>query len=425
VLQKPPRELLIGAFHAAVDAVSARALLPRHLPPAPAGKLIVIAVGKAAAAMAVEVEEHYPTTLEIEGIALTRHGHGCPTQRIPVVEAGHPVPDEAGLKASQTLWDLVDKAQPEDRILALLSGGGSSLMTWPAAGLGLQDIQSTIHALLQSGAPIGDINCVRKHLSRILGGRLAQRSQAPVTALLLSDVVGDDPSVIASGPFSPDPTSFGDALDVLGKWGVDVPEAVSKHLEIGSSGHHPDTPKPGDPCFTKVEIHIVGNGQTALEGAAAYLHSQGVTVFMQGDNFTGEARLLAQDFAMKIRDEVARKRQRSPMAWLSGGETQVTVSGNGRGGRNTEFLLALAIELQGLPAVYALAADTDGIDGSENNAGALLTPDTLMRAANVGVDAHAALSNNDAYGFFYALGDLILTGPTRTNANDFRGILIA
>lgn len=425
MLEKSPRELLVGAFQAAVKAVKAEALLPPHLPsPPPKGRLIVVAAGKAAADMAACVEHHYHADIPLQGLAITRHGHGVPTRRIPVLEAGHPLPDQAGLAAAESLLNLVHGAGPQDHVLALISGGGSSLLTLPADGLSLGDLQATVQGLLKSGAPIADINCVRKHLSRTLGGRLAQACAAPVTALLLSDVVGDDPGVIASGPFAPDTTTFDDALAVLEAWQVAAPATVIYYLKQGVAGKFPDTPKPGCDCFRRVETCIVGNGLTALAGAADYLRVQGVEALVLGDHFTGEARDLANTFAGLTGEYAVGPPGTRLRVLLSGGESQVTVRGQGHGGRNGEFLLALGLELNGMAGVYALAADTDGIDGSEDNAGALLAPDTLARATTLGMDARARLDDNDAYGFFSPLGDLLVTGPTRTNANDFRAILI-
>lgn len=423
--EKSPRDLLIGAFQAAVAAVKAEALLPPHLPPPPKGRLIVVAAGKAAADMAAVAERHYPGNIPLEGVAITRHGHSVPTRRIRVVEAGHPLPDGAGLVGAEELLDLVRSAKPDDHVLALVSGGGSSLLTLPAEPLSLGDVQATVRGLLNSGAPIADINCVRKHLSRTLGGRLAQACAAPVTALLLSDVVGDDPSVIASGPFEADATTFADAQTVLDAWHVAAPAAVSTYLMQGAAGERPDTPKPGSNCFTRVDTHIVGNGLTTLKEAASYLCDRGLEPVVLGDHFTGEARDLARTFAALVQEQAQRPPGSPPRVLLSGGEAQVTVRGQGRGGRNAEFLLALALELKGMPGVHALAADTDGIDGSEDNAGALLAPDTLARASTLGLDARTHLDDNDAYSFFSSLGDLLVTGPTRTNANDFRAILLA
>jgi hydroxypyruvate reductase len=289
----------------------------------------------------------------------------------------------------------------------------------------LEDLRVVAAALLASGAPIAEINCVRKHLSATLGGRLAAACKAPVTALLLSDVAGDDPAVIASGPFAPDPTTYADALAVLERWQVAAPEAVENHLRRGAAGEIAETPKPEDTCFERVTTRVIGNGHTLLEGAAIYLAEAGIRPIILGDTYTGEAREVAQVFAALAREI---KQHHSPwvppLVLLSGGETSVTVRGKGRGGRNTEFLLALALALDGLDGIHALAADSDGLDGTEDNAGALLTPDTPARAAGLGLDARAHLTNNDAYGYFAALGDLVVTGPTRTNANDFRAILI-
>ena len=407
-------------------AVGAEALLPAHLPSPPKGRLIVAAVGKAAADMAACVERHWPEDAFLSGLAITRHGHGAPTRRIRVVEAGHPLPDQAGLAAAADLLELVRGARAEDHVLALISGGGSSLLTLPVAGLSLTDIQATVHGLLVSGAPIADINRVRKHLSLTLGGRLAQACSAPVTALLLSDVTGDDPGVIASGPFAPDVSTFAEALAVLDTWRVSTPPSIRSHLERGAAGEFADTPKPGAPCFARIDARILGNGGTALAGAAAWLKKAGITPIVLGDHFTGEARELALTFASAVRETRAQQAPDSPpVMLLSGGEAQVTVRGQGQGGRNGEFLLALALQLEGLGGVHALAADTDGIDGSGDNAGALVYPDTLTRARTLGLAPQACLDDNDAYGFFSALDDLLITGPTRTNANDFRAILIA
>lgn len=412
-----PQALLTGAFEAAVQAVGAEALLPPHLPPAPRGRLLVVGAGKAAAAMAACVEAHYPAETPLSGLVITRHGHGQSTRRVEVVEAGHPLPDAAGQAAVLRLMDLAASVRADDHVLALISGGGSSLLALPAGDISLDELRGVSRSLLLSGAPIADINCVRKHLCLSLGGRLAQLAWAPVTALLLSDVTGDDPAVIASGPFAPDPTTFADALAVLAHWRVGAPASVLDHLESGIRGDLHDTPKPGHPGFAQVENRIIGNGLTALRGAAAWLEARGVHCVIQGADFAGEARDLAAAFAAEARSAAG------PVCLLSGGEAQVTVRGAGRGGRNTEFLLALALELQGEPGLHALAADTDGIDGVEHNAGALIGPDTLARAADLGLDLRAHLEDNDAFGFFDALGDLVVTGPTRTNANDFRAIL--
>lgn len=424
-MDTPPTDLLRGAFLAAVAAVQADRVLPPHLPPLPAGRVRVVGAGKAAAAMAEVVEVFYADLTRIEGLVITRHGHGLPTRRIRVLEAGHPLPDAAGVTAAGELLRLVRAAMPEDRVLALLSGGGSSLLTLPAEGLTLADVAAASRALLASGAPIAEINCVRKHLTQTLGGRLAAACRAPVLALMISDVAGDDPAVIASGPFAPDPTSYADALAVLRRWRVQAPSAVLAHLERGVRGELEETPKPGAACFAHMENRVIAGGRTALVAAADFLHARGVRPVIMGDTVEGEAREVAAVFAALAREvRTYGSPWPPPVVLLSGGETSVTVRGRGHGGRNGEFALALALKLDGLEGVYALAADTDGIDGTQDNAGALVTPDSLDRAAALGLDARACLDDNDAYGFFAALGDLLITGPTRTNVNDLRAILI-
>lgn len=449
------REILIGSFHAAVAAVMAERVLPPHLPAPPSGRALVVGTGKAAADMAACVETHWPKDAPLSGLVITRHGHSLPApdparscghygspaqgvggvgaegqlaslaQRIQVVEAGHPLPDQAGLSSAQRLLHLLAVAGPDDRILALISGGGSSLLTLPVHGLQLADIRAISGALMNSGAPISDINCVRKHLSLTLGGRLASACKSPVSVLMISDVTGDDPSVIASGPFTPDPTTYGNALTVLERWRVDTPEPVFRYLNQGVAGLHPETPKPGADCFNLVEHRLLANGRSALQGAADHLRARGITPVILGDSVTGEARDTAQVFAALAREaRLYGSPWKPPVALLSGGETSVTVRGRGRGGRNGEFQLALAMALNGLEGVHALAADTDGIDGTSDCAGAIIAPDSLERAARAGVSPAACLADNDAYRFFASLDDLIRTGPTRTNANDYRAILI-
>lgn len=420
-----PLGLLRQSFLTAVDAVQAERVLPSHLPP-PSERMLVVGAGKAAAAMAATTEAAYGPKVSLDGLVVTRHGHALPTRRIRVVEAGHPLPDEQGLQAAAQILHLVQTSAPGDRILALISGGGSSLLTLPAEGLTLADLTAVNRALLACGAPIAEINCVRKHLTQTLGGRLAAASRAPVLALSISDVAGDDPAVIASGPFAPDPTTHADALAVLARWGIAPPTKVMDHLQRGARGDIAETPKPGAACFARVENRVIATGRTALEAAAAFLRARGVMPVILGDTVEGEAREVARVFAAIAR-EVRRHGSPwpPPVALLSGGETTVTVRGQGRGGRNAEFALALAIALQGLDGVYALAADTDGIDGNGDDAGALVSPESLARAAAMGIDARARLMDNDAHGFFAALGDLLVTGPTRTNVNDFRAILIS
>src|SRR6266567_323338 len=332
-----PKQLLIQSFEAAVAAADPLKILPNHLPAPPSGKTLVIGAGKAAASMALAVERHWPAGAALEGLVVTRHGHGLPTRRIKVIEAGHPVPDESGESAAKEILQKVGRLAPGDLLFALISGGGSALLSLPVEAVGMDALKATTRELLRSGAPIQEMNTVRKHLSAILGGRLAAASKAPVLALIISDVTGDDPTHIASGPCAPDPTTYRDALEVLDRYGVNATPAV------------------------------------------------GV---------------------------------------ISGGECTVTVRGGGRGGRCTEYLLSLAVDLAGLPGAHAIACDTDGIDGSEDNAGAVLLPDSLERAARLGLDPKKLLADNDAYGFFSRLEDLVVTGPTRTNVNDYRAILI-
>lgn len=417
--------LMKESFAAAVGAAQAGVLLPRHLPVPPAGRTIAVGAGKAAAAMAATLESCWPEQAPLGGLVVTRHGYACPTRRIRVAEAGHPLPDAAGVAAAEAILAAVRSAGPEDQVLALISGGASSLLTLPDDGLRLADLATVARALLWSGAAIAEINCVRKHLTRTLGGRLAAASGAPVLALLLSDVAGDDPAVIGSGPFVADPTGFGDALAILARRGIEPPEAVRRYLERGAAGAVADTPKPGAACFRRVEHRVIGNGRTALLGAAAYFEGQGIRPVILGDTVTGEAREVAGSFAALAREVRSHGSPwRPPVALLSGGETTVTVRGNGRGGRNTEFALALAIHLDGLDRVHALAADTDGIDGTEDNAGAVIGPDSLARGRTLGMDAAACLADNDSYAYFAAQNALLVTGPTLTNVNDYRVTLI-
>lgn len=406
------RDLLQAMFQAAIGAASPALCVPPHLPPPPAGRTVVVGAGKAAAAMARAVEEHW--TGPLSGLVVTRTGHGVPCRRIAVVEAAHPLPDDAGMTAATRILHLVAGLSADDLVLCLLSGGGSALLALPAPGLTLAEKRAVTAALLRSGASIDEINCVRKHLSAIKGGRLAvAAAPAPVVTLAISDVVGDDPAVIASGPTVADPTTRADAIAVLVRHGIAVPAALAAGAE---------TPKPGDPRLAAATVRVIATARQGLEAAAAVARFHGWQPLMLGDAIEGEAREAARVFAgivRSIRDHgqpVA-----APAVILSGGETTVTVRGRGRGGPNTEFLLALA--LAGV-AVDALAGDTDGIDGSEDNAGATIAADTLHRAAALGVDGAAFLADNDAYGFFAALGDLVMTGPTRTNINDFRAILV-
>ena len=366
--------------------------------------------------MARVVENRWPGKLD--GLVVTRYGHGVPCSQIEVVEAGHPMPDKAGLKAARRILDLVVNLTPDDLVLALISGGGSALLTVPPAGITLAEMQSLTAALLKSGVPISEINCVRKHLSAIKGGRLAlAAAPAPVVALIISDVPGDDPALVASGPTAPDPTTSANAADILRGRGINVPEPVAAWLKNPQS----ETPKPGDPAFAQVQNRIIASSGMAVAATARIAGAAGLVVNNLGD-VEGEARMLARDHAQTA---LQLQREGKAALILSGGETTVTLRGNGRGGRNSEYLLALAAALDGADGIWAIACDTDGIDGSEDNAGAVIAPDTLRRAAALGLSANDALAQNNSYGFFADLGDLIVTGPTRTNVNDFRAILIA
>jgi glycerate 2-kinase len=412
------RDILRRLFAAAIGAVDPLKILAPHLPPPPKGRTIVLGAGKAAAAMAKAVEENWPGPLS--GLVVTRYGHGLPCQRIEVVEASHPVPDAAGQQAARRILAMAQGLTAADLVLCLVSGGASALLAIPGEGLTLADKQAVNKALLKSGANITEMNCVRKHLSAIKGGRLAAAAHpAKVMTLLISDVPGDDPSVIGSGPTVGDPTTRLDALAVMHKYAIDMPAA----LRLLAS-HASETPKPDDPRLADGEVRMLGTVQGALQAAADLARKEGLTPIVLGD-LEGEAREVALVHA-GIARQVARHGQPmpAPAVILSGGETTVTVRGQGRGGRNAEFLLALAVALDGHPGMSAVAGDTDGIDGTEDNAGAILTPDSLARAAAKGVNAKAMLANNDGYGFFSQLGDLIVTGPTRTNVNDFRAILV-
>ena len=416
-----PRALLLDMLNAAIKAALPGHCVPPHLPPPPRGRTIVVGAGKASAAMARAVEEHWPG--ELSGLIVTRYGHAVPTTHIEVVEAAHPVPDAAGRAAAERILAMVQGLTADDLVLCLISGGGSALLTLPAPGLTLADKQAVNKALLRSGAAIGEMNCVRKHLSAIKGGRLAvAASPAQVVTLMISDVPNDEPSVIASGPTVADPTTAADALAILEKYRIGGPPSVLAHLRRGDD----ETPKPGDPRLARVENRIIAAPQQSLEAAAAIARAAGFAPLILSDSIEGEARDVARVHAAIAR-HCARHGQpiATPCAILSGGETTVTVRGNGRGGRNAEFLLALAVALDGLADVDALAADTDGIDGTEDNAGAVIAPDTLARAAIGAIDAKALLADNDGYSFFAALGDLVVTGPTFTNVNDFRAILVA
>jgi glycerate 2-kinase len=412
--------LLRDMFGAAIASAQPEKCMPPHLPAPPRGRLIVIGAGKASAAMARAVEQH--CTGPLSGLVVTRYGYAVPCGRIEIVEAAHPIPDAAGVHAARRMLELVQHLSEDDLVLCLISGGGSALLPLPAPGLTLDLKQAISRALLASGASISEMNCVRRHLSAIKGGRLgAACYPAQVLTLLISDVPGDRPSDIASGPTVPDPTSCADALDILRRYGIDVPKAVRELLESGRG----ESVKPGDPRLARAEVRIVATPQMALEAAAREAGAAGVATHILSDAIEGEAREVGKVLAA-IALQIAERAQpfAPPCVLLSGGETTVTVRGSGRGGRNVEFLLALAIALQGHPRIHALAGDTDGVDGQEEIAGASIGPDTLARAWARGFKPTDMLASNDAHSLFTALGDSVVTGPTLTNVNDFRAILI-
>jgi glycerate 2-kinase len=414
------RALLRALFEAAIAAAQPALCLPAHLPNPPKGRTIVIGAGKASAAMARALEDHWPGPLT--GLVVTRYGYQVPCKRIEIVEAAHPVPDAAGLAASGRIAELVSGLCPDDLVIALISGGGSALLVAPAPGLTLADKQDVNSALLRSGATISEMNCVRRHLSALKGGRLAALCHpAEVLTLLISDIPGDSPVDIASGPTVGDPTSCADALAVIARHGIVVSPAVARLLETGAG----ETVKPGDPRLAQSEVRLIATPQMALEAAARVARDAGLAAHILSDRLEGEARDVGRVLA-GITQQVATYAQpfARPCVLLSGGETTVTLRGTGRGGRNVEFLLSLAIALDGLSGVAALAGDTDGVDGSEEIAGACITSDTLARAWALGINPRASLDRNDAHGFFQRLGDSVVTGPTLTNVNDFRAIVI-
>ena len=429
------RELLVGSFKAALYAADPIHLVSQHLPRPERfakGKVLIVGAGKAAAAMAKAVEDFYPEDVPLSGIVITRYEHGLPLRRIRVVEAGHPVPDASGEAAAQEIFDAVQELGPDDLVIVLVSGGGSSLLSLPVDGVSMPDLKTVTRELLRCGAPIQEMNTVRKHLSRIQGGRLAAATQAQVLSLIISDVTGDDPTHIASGPTAPDATTFQDALDILHYHSVSPPLSVARYLSRGARGEVSESLKPGDPVFDRVDNRVIATAHASLAMAAAYFQQRGVTPMILGDSVTGESAEVAKVYAALARQiHQYHHPMKPPVALISGGETTVTIRSTadrktapGRGGRCSEFLLSLAIELNSMSGTYALACDTDGIDGTEDNAGALLAPDSLERASAKGIDAKKLLARNDGFGFFHALDDLVVTGPTRTNVNDYRVILI-
>lgn len=416
----PQNELLDSMLKAALEAADPARCVPSNLPKPGPGRTIVIGAGKASAAMARVVEENWDGPLE--GLVITRYGHGVACDRIEIVEASHPVPDEAGQKAAARLLELVEGLTADDLVLCLISGGGSALMAAPAPGLTLEDKQAVNRSLLASGATITEMNCVRKHLSAMKGGRLAAAAApARIVTLLISDIPGDDPAAVASGPTVADETTSADALAIIAKYAMDVPEQVMRHLKSPAS----ETPKPDDPVFANTQNVMIATPGMAIAAAAQVARDAGFAVHELGDAIEGESRDVGREqAATALAIAEGRGPVAAPAVLLSGGETTVTIKGNGRGGPNSEFALALAMALEGHSAIEAVACDTDGIDGSEDNAGARVAPDTLAKAAAAGADPAVHLANNDAYGFFDAADGLIMTGPTLTNVNDFRAILI-
>ncbi len=408
------RRLLRDMFDSAVNAAQPALCLPAHLPSPPKGRTCVIGAGKAGGAMARAVEDNWQGVLD--GLVVTRYGHAMATSQIDIVEAAHPVPDAAGSAGAARILAMAQDLGPDDLALCLISGGGSALLSLPAPGLTLDDKQQVTNALLRSGANISEINCVRKHLSAIKGGRLAAACHpAPLVTLAISDVPGDDAAVIASGPTVPDPTTFAEARDVLAKYAIEPPLNVANHLKAAAE----ESPKPGDARLAQAEFRLIATPAASLEAAGRVAGEAGYQVRMLGDALEGEAGAMAREHAALAADCAP------GTVLLSGGEATVIVKGEGRGGPNAEYALTLARALDGRASVWAIACDTDGIDGTEDNAGALITPDTLMRATSLGEDAVQRLANNDAYGFFEVLDDLVMSGPTMTNVNDFRAILVA
>lgn len=421
----PPRKLLLGSFKAALAAADPLHIVPRHLPKPPKGRTLVVGAGKAAASMAAAVEKHWPKNRPLSGLVITRYDHGLPTRHIKIVEAGHPIPDASGEMAAKEILEEVKKVTPDDLLLALVSGGGSSLLSLPVAGLEMAGLKAVTKELLLCGATIQEMNTVRKHLSAIQGGRMAAACKAPVLALVISDVTGDDPTYIASGPCAADPTTYNDALEIISRYQVKAPEAVMDILNKGNEGRLEETPKPGNSIFRKVENRVIATAHNSLVAGAKYFRKQGIKAVVLGDTITGEAREIAKVFGGLARQILKHGEPwKTPVALISGGEATVTVRGQGRGGRNTEFMLSLAMDLNGLKNVYALSCGTDGSDGSGDSAGALITPDTLRRADKFDLKADQFLADNDSYNYFLPLQDLVMTGPTRTNVNDIRVLLI-
>jgi len=414
-----PETLLKGMFDAAVRAADPMTCVPSHLPKPPKGRLIVIGAGKASARMAQAVEAHWQG--ELSGTVLTRYGHSAPCERIEIIEAAHPVPDAAGVAGTRKIFDTISALNEDDLVLALISGGGSALLTSPANGITLDEKIAVNQALLKSGAAIGEMNTIRKHLSAVKGGGLAAAAYpARVLALMISDVPGDDPAVIASGPTVGTDSHPTDALALLERFDVKVPPSIERHLATGTP-----PPSPSSQAIARVENRVIAAPQMSLEAAAEVAVQSGVTPIILGDAIEGESRDVAKVHS-GIANQVLRHGQpgKAPCVVISGGETTVTVRGSGRGGRNVEFCLALALALEGNKRIWGIAGDTDGIDGAEEIAGAIVTPDTLARGASANLNPREMLANNDGHRFFEAIKSQLVTGPTLTNVNDFRAVLI-
>lgn len=415
-----PKEFLRSLFDAGVAAADPLKCVPPHLPEPPKGRTVVIGAGKASAAMARAVEDNWQG--ELSGLVVTRYGFSVPCERIEIIEASHPVPDAAGREAAGRIVELAKSLGPDDLCIAVISGGASAVLTYPAPGLTLENKQQLNRELLRSGANIVEMNCIRKHLSAIKGGRLAEAiAPARLVTLLISDVPGDIPGVIGSGPTVADETTFAEARALIEKYGINPPKAVMDHLIKAEQ----ETPKLGDPIFANTKVIMAGRPIASLEAAAEAAKAAGVKPIVLGDDIEGETRDVARDHAQMARQILKNgEAKNGPCVILSGGETTVSIKGSGRGGPNGEYALALALEMQGEPKVFALSGDTDGIDGSEDNAGAMIDPDTLVRAKAANIDAEACLADNDSYGFFEKVGGLLMTGPTCTNVNDLRAVLI-
>jgi glycerate 2-kinase len=419
--------LLAASFDAALAAADPLKIVGAALDGQPRGRVVVVGAGKAAASMALAVERAWPDAT-LDGVVITRYAHGLPTHQIRVVEAGHPVPDEAGQAATREILQHARGLAGDDLLLALVSGGGSSLLALPVDEVPIADLQAVTRQLLASGAPIEQMNVVRKHLLQLAGGRLAATAVARgarVLALIVSDVTGDDPADIASGPCAPDPSTYADAIEVLARWNVEPPRSIVTWFERGARGEVPETPKPGDPLFERVDNRVIATAHRSLQAGADVFRKAGITPVILGDTVTGEARDVAKVYAALVREIRHHAAPfKPPVALISGGECTVTLppGSRGRGGRCSEFLLSLAVELHGMPGVAALAADTDGIDGSEDNAGAWFDAERIN--ALPATAGRQALDTHDSYGYFEALGTLVTTGPTRTNVNDYRVIVI-